>query len=186
MGNNIYFIPGRDDRLLDDMGQMLLDLGLEFHGREIIPPFSLLRFPDQISRIKNDLKSRLWSPESVLIGDSYGAYLILHSLAELEPFPGRILLFSPVLGSATIATKTFGVRPPRADKLLKLVNANEFPEPGYLEIHTGAEDKDCDPVLAQQFGSLIPDSSVHVVEGQGHRLEEKYIKSVLESYFGLS
>ena len=72
---------------------------------------------------------------------------LLHVLADLEPFPRKILLCSPVLGAAVAKNGFYGSLPPRAEKLVKLAESNAFSAPRYMEIHTGAEDNGCDPLL---------------------------------------
>ncbi len=51
--------------------------------------------------IKNDLTTMFWHRDARAIGHSYGGYLLMHALAELGAFPGRILLLSRVLGTGT-------------------------------------------------------------------------------------
>lgn len=68
------------------------------------------------------------------MGHSYGGYLLLQTLADLAAFPGRILLFSPVLGAST--TGNLYLCPPRADKLLRLAKQGLFPTPDALEMES--------------------------------------------------
>jgi hypothetical protein len=125
------------------------------------------------------LRSFFWDPNANLVGHSYGGYLLLHSLSELEPFPGRILLFSPVLGEAIDKRRRFGSRPPRAGRLMELARKNQFPTLGYLEIHTGENDNGCDPNLDKAIGSFIPKSRIEIVSNQGHELPLEYITKVI-------
>jgi predicted esterase len=179
MANKIYLIPGRGDKLNDFIGNTLIEMGFEVYGREILSDFARLHFPQQLEIIKNDLKSQFWHQDAIIIGDSYGAYLLLQALVELAPFPGCILLFSPVLGKA-IDKKNFIISsPPRSKKLLQLAEQKKFPIPRYLEIHTGAKDNGCDPQLAKKISALITGSKIYIVEGEGHRLNKNYIKNIL-------
>ncbi len=180
--NKIYLMPGRGDKLDDFLGSSLAQMGFEVYGREILYDFANLHFPQQLQIIKNDIKTLFWREESNLIGDSYGAYLLLHALAEIAAFPGRILLFSPVLGEAIDKQNLYLSRPPRAKKLLQLAKIKKIPIPRYLEIHTGAEDKGCDPLLAQKISSLITNSKNFIIEGKGHRLNKTYINSVIKEF----
>jgi hypothetical protein len=175
----VYLMPGRGDKLNEFIGSSLVEMGIEVYGREILSDFARLHFPQQIEIIKNDLKSQFWTDDSILMGDSYGAYLLLHALVELAPFPGRILLFSPVLGKAIDKKNLFSSSPPRSKKLLQLAEQQKFPIPRYLEIHTGAKDNGCDPLLAKKISSLVTGSKIYIVEGEGHRLNRNYIKTVL-------
>lgn len=180
MEDTVYLIPGRGNTL-HDIGQLLLSLDREVCGRELLPPFSGL-FSRQLHIIQQDLGSFFWHATARLIGHSYGAYLLLHALSELEPFPGRILLFSPVLGPTIDSQRLFISRPPRADKLLTLAKTGSFPSPQYLEIHTGEEDKGCSPGLAQEFADLISSAEVFIIPNKGHNLPSPYLQRTISSF----
>ncbi len=180
----LYFIPGRGETLTNEIGQVITSLRFPVQGREVIGDFERLLFSEQIALIRADLQSKFWHSEAVLIGRSYGAYLLLHTLAELDAFPGKVLLFSPVLGAGISKNGLFGSIPPRAKRLLKLAESKEFPAPQYLEIHTGAEDNGCDPALATRFAAPIENTKLYIVPGAGHQLAEEYLRGVLDSFLG--
>ena len=181
MHNAVYLLPGRGNRLRD-LGDPVTRLGFDVYGRELAPPFSRLGFADQIGLIQRDLAAAFWNADARLIGHSYGAYLLLHALADREPFPGRILLFAPVLGAALDAQRLYLSRPPRADKLLQLAQNHAFPTPCALELHTGALDDGCDPALATRWSSLIPGARLVLVPDQGHQLADDYVQRVLAHF----
>ncbi|MBT3806163.1 MAG: hypothetical protein HOG03_16415 [Desulfobacula sp.] len=182
MNNTVYLIPGRGKKLDCYIGDIINSLGFDVCGREIISPFSNRHFPAQLDTIKKDLTSLFWNIESKLIGHSYGSYLLMHALAELKPFPGKILLFSPVLGAAINIQRLYSSRPPRADKLLELAKANKFPTPQSLDIHTGADDNGCDHNLAERIGSSISTAKVNILQNQGHKLSNAYIKKTIREF----
>jgi hypothetical protein len=168
-------------------------MGFDVYGREISPPFSDLRFAEQVRIIRQDLASLFWRSRANVIGHSYGAYLLLHALSEREPFPGRILLISPVLGAAVINKEGvdgkgggYGSTPSGVMKLRRLFENNGFPVPQYLEIHTGDKDSGCHPDLAVKFGSLIPGSKVNIAKDQGHELDSAYVRGVLSDFLRCS
>ncbi len=179
----VYFIPGRNEGLDNFISHYILDIGCGVVGREILPPFSRLRFREQLKWIRLDLSRKIWHPGAVIIGKSYGAYLILHSLASMSPFPGRILLFSPVLGAACSLDSGCGSIPPRAKKLSDLAEKEKFPHPRYLEIHTGSEDNGCEPSMAISFSRFFPNSNLSVIQGADHHLSLDYIREVLDRFF---
>jgi pimeloyl-ACP methyl ester carboxylesterase len=179
MEHTVYLRPGRGNRL-QDLGETIASLGFDVWGREIFPPFSTLNFAEQIQIIQNDLRSWFWHEEAKLVGHSYGGYLLLQALADLEAFPGSILLISPVLGAAR--GKLYLSRPPRADRLLKLAEEHPFPVPQGLEIHTGEADDGCDPDLARRIGASIPGAQVHVVPHTGHALPIDYLNKVIHRF----
>lgn len=98
MENSVYLVPGNENRLTE-IGDKVHCLGFDVYGRELIPPFFSLYFREQLKVIQRDLTRMFWHRKARLIGHSYGGYLLLHALSVLEPFPGEILLFSPVLGA---------------------------------------------------------------------------------------
>lgn len=178
----LYFMPGRGDLLSGRIGLLLYEKGFTLYGREAVPPFSQLTFAHQLDLIRNDILEKFWTTDSILIGHSYGAYLLLHTLAELEPYPGRILLLSPVLGAAISPDQTYMSRPPRAEKLLLLCRTGQFPIPAYLQIHTGADDVWCDPELARKISEHIPTCRLSIVAETGHRFEETQLRPILTAF----
>ncbi len=183
MKPTVYLIPGRDERLGGQLGSLLRQEGMEVHGRALRGDFARMRFPEQLAEIRDDLAEGFWTAESVLVGRSYGGYLILHALAEEEaPFPGGVLLLSPVLGAAHRPDGRFGSRPPRADRLRKMAREGIFPAPADLEIHTGAEDDGCDPDLARDIFSQIPAARITIVPGMGHELDPEYVWRVVRRF----
>lgn len=178
----IYIIPGRLESLGNGLGRIIESMGFSVRGREIISGFARLGFSEQLALIRADLESGFWPPECVLIGRSYGAYLLLHSLAELQPFPGKVLLFAPILGPAIVEDRRSGVLPPRSKLLLKLAESGAFPAPRYLEIHTGAKDNGCDPGLATRFTSQVRNAELHIVPGSGHAFDDAYYREALRKF----
>jgi hypothetical protein len=182
----LYFITGRGEDFAKGLGRLMASMGYAVHGREIISDFARLRISEQVALIGSDLQPSFWHPDAVLVGRSYGAYLLLHTLADMDPFPGKILLCSPVLGATVAKDGFYGSRPPRAEKLVKLAESNAFPDPRYMEIHTGAEDNGCDPLLAARFASLVGNTNLHIVACAGHQLSEEYLQAVLSKFLGAS
>jgi hypothetical protein len=181
MEDRVYLVPGQGNRL-HELGDAIIGLGFEVMGRELVPPFSGLRFSEQLDVIKSDLQTYCWHPETNLVGHSYGGYLLLHALTELDPFPGEMLLFSPVLGTAFSKDRFFFSRPPRGEVLLKLAESGAFPSPRRLCIHTGENDVGCDPALALKIGSLAANVRVTIVKNQGHRLSEEVVHDALTQF----
>jgi pimeloyl-ACP methyl ester carboxylesterase len=178
----LYFMPGRGERLTEGLGRIIRSSGYAVSGREILSDFASLRFAEQLALIRSDLQPAFWHQDGVLVGHSYGAYLLLHTLADMDAYPGKVLLFSPVLGAAVAKGGFFGSRPPRAERLIKLAESCEFPAPRYLEIHTGAEDNGCDAAIALHFASLVRHTKLNVVAGARHQLGDQYLQCVLRKF----
>lgn len=176
----MYLIPGRHESFHDSFGKLLRKLGYTFSGRELVADFARLRFADQLEQIKTDLFPTFWHEHALLLGHSYGAYLLLHSLAELGNFPGCVLLFSPILGMAVTSDGTYGSIPPRAKKLVQLARNQSLPQCQNLIIHTGTQDHGCDPELAKTFVDLLPYAVLHLVPEAGHPLPQAYVQEILQ------
>ena len=178
---SLYLVPGKGNSL-NDIGAFVLSLGYDVCGRELLPPFSNLHFPKQLELIQKDLESMFWHSDAKLIGHSFGGYLLLQALSDLEPFPGKILLFSPVLGASFDNQRLFMSCPPRAHKLFALAKKNQFPIPQSLELHTGEDDNGCDSDLAKEIGKMISTATVYVLPNQGHQLADSYVKKVISKF----
>lgn len=181
-GKRLYLLPGRGEKLGDTLGRIIMKLGYEIEGRELVSGFGRLWFSEQIKLVRSDLQASYWTSDSVLLGRSYGAYLLLHTLADMGPYPGKVLLFSPVLGAAITKDRFYMSIPPRAKKLLMLADSDRFPVPGYMEIHTGAEDKGCDPLLAKQFVSRMNNVRLVVAPEAGHDFTEDYMTNAINRF----
>jgi len=118
-----------------------------------------------------------------VVAVSFGAYLFLHAQAQLPPFPGNVLLLSPIVGQFSSVEIGLGFIPPRADKLKKLADEDQFPTPLNCQIHVGSEDWQSNPVNVLEFSNRLG-ISVTVVPGLGHQLGKEYVGSVLDRWLG--
>jgi hypothetical protein len=166
----VYLIPGRHEQLAAS-GHSALERGDAFvQPRLLNRGFLRQPFGAQIALIGEDLKAAHWHVDGRIIARSYGAYLLLHALAELPAFPGHVLLLSPVIGEARSADGYEISRPPRADRLLALADDGRFPAPASLTIYAGAADLECSPTLLRRFAAAVPRCRAHLIEGAAHEL----------------
>jgi hypothetical protein len=179
LANVVYYLPGWAGHLNTGLGKALMDRGFDVTGRETRGDFKDLTFTDQVDTVKEDLVNHFWTEDSRVIANSFGAYLFLHAQASLEPFPGKVLLLSPIVGGF-VDEKTGRVfSPPQEKKLLQLAEADQFPTLKNVEVHTGSEDWQSHPdAVTKLFGLL--GVSVVVAEGRGHSLGEDYVDPLLE------
>jgi hypothetical protein len=181
MSNTVYYLPGRGGEISTGLGQGLLDRGCSIAGREIRGAFLKLTFQQQLDAICTDLQDDFWNADAKLVAVSYGCYLFLHAQLCMPPFPGRVLLLSPVLGRAFASSAGVGFIPPRADQLGQAAMNQEFPTLNKAEMHVGSEDWQSNPDAVRSFGehTSIP---VTVVEGKGHMLGVDYVGSLLDRW----
>ena len=185
MSSKIYLLPGRMGKLNGFIGTLLLNMGYDVYGREIDGVFEELRISKQVEIIQNDIKNGFWDSKSKIVASSYGAYLFLHTILDMEKFEGKVLLFSPLLGMSRIIPNRPIVRPPRGRKILEYSKNGKFPKVD-IEVHTGLDDEICDPKLAEEIFSTRDNCKLFIVDKASHRLDKGYIESVLMKFLGES
>lgn len=178
---DIYYLPGRGGRLDAGLGEALLSRGLSVFGRETNGDFAKLSFAEQIELIAQDLKTHFWYNDAMVVANSFGAYLFLHAQTAMEPFPGRVLLLSPIVGEfANSESQTFFV-PPRARQLMELVQAGKYHSAKQIEIHVGELDWQSNPENVQALAKLMA-WDVKVVPAAGHMLPRAYVGALLDKW----
>ena len=178
---NIYYLTGRGGQLHTGVGQGLIDRGFKISGREMSGTFDTLAIQNQVNFIKGDLQADFWHRDAKIIAVSYGAYLLLHTLADLEPYPGSILLLSPVLGGVINSVEMRYYSPPRSDKLMKLAGKEKFPKPREIEIHVGDNDWQSPCERAEEF-ALSMGGECFVAPDTGRDLGKDYVSPILERW----
>ena len=180
-GRSIYYLPGHGGRITNGLGQALVARGYEVHGRETVGDFRKLNFNNQVSTIANDIQEHFWREDARIIANSFGAYLFLYAQIQLAPFPGKVLLLSPIVGESTNEATATTFVPPRAKQLFKLANSGRYSAPLHCEMHVGSEDWQCNPENVQKLAELIQ-AKVFVVEGVGHSLPKSYVGALLDRW----
>jgi len=82
----VYLLPGRGGRVDGFMGKILSDLGYEVVGHNIDKHFQTTKFSQQVAVIKDDLEALFFDHNAKVVANSYGAYLFLHAILEMEGF----------------------------------------------------------------------------------------------------
>ena len=177
----IYYLPGHGGSLGKGLGEGLLSRGHEVTGRETLGAFFDMPFSDQVDTVANDLKEHFWREDAQVICVSFGAYLFLHAQAQLTPYPGKVLLLSPILGEFKDDATSRGFIPPRAGKLIRLAREGSYPAPLRCEIHVGSEDWQSQPEVVTEFGKLTR-IKVTVAQGRGHDLGKEYVEPLIGNF----
>ncbi len=177
----IYYLPGRGGRVDEGLGLALQSRGLTVHGRHLFGEFQRLRFSDQIQVIAEDLKHGFWNKNALVVANSFGAYLFLHAQTLLDPFPGKVLLLSPIIGATAAPGNGPRFSPPFAERLLQLAQGGELTIPSQCEIHVGEQDWQCQPERVQIFGKLTGMPVTIVLKG-GHLLSHAYVGEMLDHW----
>jgi predicted alpha/beta hydrolase family esterase len=179
-GDAIYYLPGHGGRITNGLGQALVGRGYEVVGRETVGDFKKLDFNDQITTIAKDIKEHFWREDAKIIANSFGGYLLLHALSKLDPYIGKILLLSPIVGEFSSEQISMGFIPPYADRLSELASTNQYPTPMNCSFHVGSEDWQSNPENVTKFASLLG-LTVTVVPNAGHQLPKEYVTLLLEN-----
>ena len=182
----IYYVPGRGGRINAGLGLELSARGYDLIGREIAGPgprdqsnpFASLAFQQQVEVIQHDLQTHFWTPEALVIRNSFGAYLIAHSILRLGEFPGKCLFLSPVLGAVKATGMLF--KPPKCGVLKDAIENRSFPSI-ILDILAGSRDEHFLPVEAEQLSDQT-NGSLSIIKGQGHQIEPLIIKAKLDAW----
>jgi hypothetical protein len=182
MTETVYYLPGWGGRLNTGLGQALMSRGLDIAGRETRDEFKDLGFTEQVRLIAQDLQTYFWTPESKVIANSFGGYLFLHAQSQLPPYPGKVLLLSPIVGEFGDMEREMSFIPPQAEKLFKLITQCQMTAPLNAEIHTGELDWQSFPPAVKKLGESLS-IPVHVVPSAGHGLPKKYVSNILDSMF---
>ena len=175
----VYYLPGHGGRLHTGLGEALMSRGLNLAGRETVDDFRRLRFMNQVETVAEDLRTHFWRADAQVVANSFGAYLFLNAQSVLPPYPGKVLLLSPIIGAFDHPDKPMSFSPPMPTRLMDMATSGELSCPSQAEIHVGSQDWQANPEQVARLGELmrIP---VHIVEGNGHMLDHGYVNSLLE------
>ena len=181
MKNTIYYLPGYGGLLGTGLGAGLLARGLDVTGRQTVDEFRALPFQEQIDRVAQDLLDHFWNTDARVVANSFGAYLFLHAQAQLPPFPGRVLLLSPIVGEFANEDSQMNFVPPRVERLHALVKAGQYPTLARCEVHVGAEDWQSNPINVAALGVQLG-LAVTIVPQAGHLLGKSYVSALLDRW----
>jgi hypothetical protein len=180
MPETVYYLPGWGGRLNTGLGQALMSLGFDVAGRETRDEFKDLGFTEQVRLVAQDLQTYFWTPESKVIANSFGGYLYLHAQAQMPPYPGKVVLLSPIVGEFNDEVREMHFVPPHAEKLFNLIEQGQMTAPLNAEIHTGELDWQSYLPAVKKLGEALS-IQVHVVAGTGHSLPKDYVAKVLDN-----
>jgi pimeloyl-ACP methyl ester carboxylesterase len=179
--HTVYFLPGYGGRLHTGLGEALMSRGLNLAGRETAGDFRSLRFMDQVETVAEDLHTHFWRDDAHVVANSFGAYLFLNAQSLLPPYPGKVLLLSPIVGEFDHPDKPMSFSPPMPTRLMGLATSGKLSRPALAEIHVGSQDWQANPEQVARLGELMR-VPVHIVEGNGHMLDHGYINGLLDRW----
>lgn len=175
----VYYLPGYGGRLETGLGEGLLARDWNVTGRATVGDFRAIPFQQQVQTVADDLREHFWHADAHVVANSFGAYLFLHAQALLQPYIGKVLLLSPIVGEFSDDTTGSHFCPPYADRLDDLFQSGQYPTPVDCEIHVGKDDWQSKPEKVQAIGKLLG-IKVTVVPATGHMLGKAYVGSLLD------
>lgn len=69
----------------------------------------------------------------------------MHAQALIEPYPGKVLLLSPIVGEFANGQPSMGFIPPRSTRLAELGASKKYPVPLNCEIYVGEQNWQVNP-----------------------------------------
>ncbi len=93
-----FYITGLNGTIRDGLGLRLYQAGLLNDYIELTGPFNQLRFSDKVRVISEKIHGYPIEEPLSIIAVSFGGYLVLNALQELNLENIKLLLISPVLG----------------------------------------------------------------------------------------
>jgi hypothetical protein len=110
-----------------------------------------------------------------------GEFRKLDFQKQMPAYVGRVILLSPIVGEFSNEETQMNFIPPRANKLLELAKAGNFPVPKQCEIHVGSEDWQSNPANVNALGALLS-IKVSIVPNAGHMLPKEYVDGLLDRW----
>lgn len=170
----LLYLTGRGGNHSTGLGGYLQTLDVIFTGLSLTDEFLKADFAHQLNEIDSCFQS---SNPTHILANSYGAYLLLHSLLDSKPLQANVLLLSPILGKGISQNRL--VRPPMVNRLLDVFRSGCYPKPSRLEIHIGENDM---PELATEVAKLTGADLLNIVQGQGHDLDHLAVRSIINDF----
>jgi len=147
----VLCIPGRCERFEESLGLLSWNEGTELGHVELTETFLKQSFSDVVSKVGRVIQDEYEHEDALLVGRSYGAWILLHALLENEGvYPGTVVLLSSVLGYGTYHGLHFIA--PRADSFWGKNNTS--PAKRILMIHSTVDEQcpcDCVERLRQKW-----------------------------------
>jgi hypothetical protein len=175
----IRYITGRGGELDKGLSLHLSQQTVDYQGLAINSSFLTHSLAHQIDLVRQHALS---AGEGHLIATSYGAYLLMLSLIDVPSAPDRVLLISPVLGTAIVPTQMSSFRPPQANRLKLAIAGGRVVKPSYLRIITGEDDPICCPNLARFVAKQMNVDQLDIISEAGHNLPKDTLDDMLQEF----
>ena len=175
---SVFYITGREGSLNKGLALYLQSRSKQFDGIAVDVDFLRMQPLMQVETIQSALKA---DPGRLIVANSYGAYLTLQALIDLDITPEKLLLLSPVLGAAKANDRMYFSRPPLTKRLKSGLKNKTITKPKKIKIIMGDMDELYDSDTLTLFDSYFGGKVVNILPGEGHMITEEAVRNVLES-----
>ena len=169
-------MTGRGGRLDKGLAVYLESVADEFEGVAVDVPFLRQAPIDQVTAIQQKL---IADPARIVIANSYGAYLTLQALVDLDSPPQKMLLLAPVLGMASAKDRMYISRPPFTKRLRIALDENRVARPSSIRIVVGDQDPLFNAERFDEISAYFGGGSLTVIPGEGHSLSWDIIQTLV-------
>ena len=173
----VIYIPGRGGNTDEGLGGWLKSTHPNRIGLSINQQFLSLDFEKQIQVIQ-DLVKRFDAKETLIIANSYGAYLLAQALLNIQHTDAQIILLSPVLARGKASNSMFMSRPPGESRILQAMESGAAFENKRISVHIGSED---DSANICEISRKLGIKDVVVIPNVGHNLPVGYIQRLISN-----
>jgi hypothetical protein len=181
MINECFYITGRGGSIHEGLGSFLKTRSQVVTGVSLSTSFLLNPFSTQLAAIQSEF-SRLQQNKIPVIANSYGAYLLLHSLIGFPALQTRVLLLSPVVGATVSQLGYF--KPPQSRRIASALAQGVLPKPTRLDICCGSLDNQCDLVALETLANTLKADRYSILDGQGHMIDNDLVAQVVDEFLG--
>ncbi len=149
----ILAIPGRDETVHEAFGALRLFEGRILRGLDWGSDLAGRPFATQVRVVSALLASETPDEDSLVLGRSFGAWLVLNALIERDrPYPGTVVLLASVLGYG--AAGGLGFKAARARAFWSEVERRGEPPARRLVLVHADDDEQCPCEYAARLSSL--------------------------------
>jgi hypothetical protein len=178
----LIYITGRGGDANKGLGAYLKTIDPHRIGLSVNSIFLSLSFEQQISTI-HDLLHGFDSPNTSIIANSYGAYLLTSALIDQPSIASQVLLLSPALGLTLVEEEMFYSRPPNQRLWSEALEQGRIAKPSYLAVCSGELDAgSCSPIMVRKFSELIDADQVQIMPNQGHQLDRSIVQLAISEF----
>jgi len=174
----IIYISGRDGDANKGLGGYLKQVDPNRIGLSANKTFLKLTFEQQVGVVKG-LLDEFDGPNTSVVANSYGAYLVLNALIEASKYQCGVMLLSPAIGGVLKRDAMAYSRQPNSKVFDDALRLGKITKPTYLSIHIGDQDGGYDK---ERFACFLNADLLNIIPNQGHLLERTTVVNILQSF----